>query len=128
MNAPSRVSNRHMPAVNSAGSTRTAYQGSPAAAPDPASTRATGLERVGLPRQRPVGRRNGPAGQDDPVLIQAQSGGEPVRARFGAPTVIAVPKAGASSVGATPARRYHPLRNTSPASAARLGLVAVTAF
>src|ERR1700712_2698420 len=38
MKAPSRVSNRHMPAVNSAGSTRTTYQGSPAAAPDPAST------------------------------------------------------------------------------------------
>ena len=38
MNAPSRVSNRLIPAVNSSGKTRMAYQGRPPAAPVPAST------------------------------------------------------------------------------------------
>ena len=36
MNVPSSVSNRHMPAVNRSGRQRIAYQGSPAAAPEPA--------------------------------------------------------------------------------------------
>lgn len=57
MKAPSRVSNRLIPAVNSSGSTMIAYQGRPAAAPDPASTSRVTSVAVSkpIPKSRPIG-------------------------------------------------------------------------
>ncbi len=50
MKVPSRVSNRLMPAANSSGRHRTAYQGSPAAAPEPAMTIRVTSVAVSKPR------------------------------------------------------------------------------
>ena len=76
MNAPSRVSNRLMPEANSSGSTITAYQGRPVAAPAPARTSSEISVAVSNPRPN----RN-PSGYIWPGRLIARIAGRSNRAK-----------------------------------------------